>query len=104
MLCASHDGFFIGKVIPLITFNHSGCHKRTQIQDMKSYITAAALLVMSLPAVAKTGSDPAMDKFIDDLMGRMTLKERIGQLNLGVQNLSVSIKTPSHCRVLSSIY
>ena len=52
-------------------------------QDMKSYITAAALLVMSLPAVAKTGSDPAMDKFIDDLMGRMTLKERIGQLNLG---------------------
>ena len=39
-------------------------------QDMKSYITAAALLVMSLPAVAKTGSDPAMDKFIDDLMGR----------------------------------
>ncbi len=50
---------------------------------MKSYITAAALLVMSLPAVAKTGSDPAMDKFIDDLMGRMTLKERIGQLNLG---------------------
>ena len=50
---------------------------------MKSYITAAALLVMSIPAVAKTGSDPAMDKFIDDLMGRMTLKERIGQLNLG---------------------
>ena len=26
--------------------------------------------------------DPAMDRFIDDLMGRMTLQEKIGQLNL----------------------
>lgn len=50
---------------------------------MKSYIVATALLCMTLPSVARQGVDPEMDKFIDDLMGRMTLKERIGQLNLG---------------------
>ncbi len=50
---------------------------------MKRNLTAAALSVAALLAVAKPGTDPQMDKFIDDLMGRMTLKERIGQLNLG---------------------
>jgi len=53
------------------------------INYMKRYIAAAALLCLALPSMAKVGADPAMDKFIDDLMSRMTLKERIGQLNLG---------------------
>lgn len=30
----------------------------------------------------KSGGDAEMDKFIDDLMGKMTLEEKIGQLNL----------------------
>lgn len=44
---------------------------------------AAALAVIALAATAKKGTDPAMDKTVDELMNRMTLKERIGQLNLG---------------------
>ncbi|WP_313608013.1 hypothetical protein, partial [Dysgonomonas sp.] len=28
------------------------------------------------------GKDPKMDKFINDLMSKMTLEEKIGQLNL----------------------
>lgn len=50
---------------------------------MKRNVTAVALALLTLAASAKQGVDPEMDKFINDLMGRMTLKERIGQLNLG---------------------
>ena len=50
---------------------------------MKRNITAAAIALLALSSWAKQGVDPEMDRFIDDLMGRMTLKERIGQLNLG---------------------
>ena len=41
------------------------------------------LLVASLllPAVARPATDPAVEKRIDELMARMTLEEKIGQLN-----------------------
>ncbi len=48
---------------------------------MKKAIFSAALGLLSLSATAQ---DAAMDKFIDDLMSRMTLEEKIGQLNLQV--------------------
>lgn len=46
-------------------------------------ILAAACAALVGTASAKRGDDPKMDKCIDNLMSRMTLKERIGQLNLG---------------------
>ena len=44
---------------------------------MKKYLIIAALAVM---AACAPKSD--MDKYIDDLMSRMTLEQKIGQLNL----------------------
>jgi len=35
-----------------------------------------------IPAYAQKGSDPKMNQFITNLMGKMTLDEKIGQLNL----------------------
>lgn len=48
-------------------------------------ITAAALLSASTASAAiprTTAEKAAMDEFVNDLMGRMTLEEKLGQLNL----------------------
>ena len=45
------------------------------------------LLTLALGACAlnaSASSDPAMDRYIDDLMSKMTLREKLGQLNLPV--------------------
>ena len=44
----------------------------------------SALLVMACGLVASASNDAKMDKFIDNLMSKMTLQEKIGQLNLPV--------------------
>lgn len=47
--------------------------------------TLAFAAVAALPATMQAQSgDTRMDKFIDDLMGKMTLEEKLGQLNLPV--------------------
>jgi beta-glucosidase len=48
-------------------------------------ITALLLLFVSMQATAQTktvAADQPMNKFIADLMKKMTLEEKIGQLNL----------------------
>lgn len=40
------------------------------------------VLMLGCLYAQRPGSDPKMSAFIDDLMGRMTLEEKIGQLNL----------------------
>ena len=48
-------------------------------------LIASAIALTSFAATAANNSDKAkMDKFIDDLMGKMTLQEKLGQLNLPV--------------------
>ena len=48
-------------------------------------LIASAIALTSFVATAANNSDKAkMDKFIDDLMGKMTLQEKLGQLNLPV--------------------
>ena len=47
----------------------------------KILTTAAALLLTG----AVSAQNQEMDKFVDGLMSRMTLHEKIGQLNLQVQ-------------------
>ena len=42
------------------------------------------LLIPVIPACSQTGSDPKMNQFIINLMKKMTLDEKIGQLNLSV--------------------
>ena len=44
----------------------------------------SALLMVACIMVANASSDAKMDQFIDNLMARMTLQEKIGQLNLPV--------------------
>ncbi len=39
-------------------------------------------IMQCTPYAARKGSDPKMDQFITDLVGKMTLDEKIGQLNL----------------------
>ncbi len=49
---------------------------------MKKLLTAISVCVVSLTLHAQQANDPAMDTFIDRLMGQMTLEEKIGQMNL----------------------
>lgn len=51
------------------------------MKALRKVLTLAAACVLTCPAVAQ---DAEMDKFVSDLMSRMTLKEKIGQLNLQV--------------------
>lgn len=49
----------------------------------KLLLLAAILFVaISLPKTSFSQTDPKMDKFITDLMSKMTLEEKLGQLNL----------------------
>ena len=48
---------------------------------------AAALLGSSAQATASNADDAKMNAFIDDLMQKMTVEERIGQLNLSVTGI-----------------
>ncbi|MEC3905717.1 beta-glucosidase BglX [Tamlana sp. 2201CG12-4] len=49
------------------------------------------IIILLLIGVSVAAQNPEMDKFIDDLMGKMTLEEKLGQLNLasGAGNLPV---------------
>ena len=52
---------------------------------MKNFKSILAALVLLCGAMTAQAVDQAkMDRFIDDLMGKMTLQEKIGQLNLPV--------------------
>ena len=51
---------------------------------MKKLILIAAACMALFSCSEKKGSDAEMNRFIDDLMSRMTLEEKIGQLNLPV--------------------
>ena len=51
------------------------------MKAIRNTIMALAAGMMTVPAAAQTDG---MDKFVDDLMSRMTLQEKIGQINLQV--------------------
>lgn len=51
---------------------------------MKKIIVFAAAAALLCGCSASDGNNAGMDRFIDDLMGKMTLEEKIGQLNLPV--------------------
>lgn len=51
---------------------------------MKKLILIAAACMALFSCSEKKGSDAEMNRFIDELMSRMTLEEKIGQLNLPV--------------------
>lgn len=51
---------------------------------MKKLLLIAAAFIVMCSCSEKKGSDAQMDRFIDELMGRMTLEEKIGQMNLPV--------------------
>lgn len=46
------------------------------------FIAFACCTMLGLSAQQKTTADPKMDKFINNLMSKMTIQEKIGQLNL----------------------
>lgn len=48
----------------------------------KVFLGICCLLTLGLSAQNKAPRDPQMDRFIDDLMSKMTVEEKIGQLNL----------------------
>ena len=48
---------------------------------MRKIWVATAIILCCLTGCTKN-SDNKMDQFVDDLMKKMTLKEKIGQLNL----------------------
>ena len=53
----------------------------------------SALLMVACIMVANASSDAKMDQFIDNLMARMTLQEKIGQLNLPVTGDIITVTT-----------
>ena len=48
------------------------------------FVSAFALTTGLASVAGPAANDAKMDKFIDDLMGKMTIEEKIGQLNLPV--------------------
>ena len=58
-----------------------------------SQFVKAGALILSMAGCSSPnsgGKDAEMDRFISDLMGRMTLQEKLGQLNLPAGNDLVS--------------
>jgi len=51
------------------------------MRSLAIFISLCAVIHF-IPAYAQKGSDPKMNQFITNLMGKMTLDEKIGQLNL----------------------
>ena len=49
-----------------------------------TFIRAALTAMLCLPSVAHAQADAKMNLFVDNLMNKMTLREKIGQLNLPV--------------------
>ena len=53
---------------------------------LKNFSVAAASFALALATAScggsRSGSDAGMDAFVDDLLGKMTLEEKLGQLNL----------------------
>lgn len=52
------------------------------MKKLTGLIIAFLMPLSCLGGNADTSGDPAMDKFIDNLMSRMTLREKLGQMNL----------------------
>ena len=50
---------------------------------LNKLVLASAFLLKSAPTTLAS-NDAKLDKFIDDLMGMMTVQEKIGQLNVPV--------------------
>ena len=61
---------------------------------LTAVITASAFTAMAAPQADKD----KMDQFIDNLMGKMTLQEKIGQLNLPVSGEIVTGQAKSSGR------
>jgi beta-glucosidase len=57
---------------------------------MKPLRLLAFLLLAACSSPSPSGKDPKMNNFISDLMGKMTLEEKIGQLNLPVAGWAVT--------------
>ena len=49
-----------------------------------TFVCAALAAMLLLPTAAHAQADAKMNSFIDNLMSKMTLREKIGQLNLPV--------------------
>lgn len=56
------------------------------------HLISSLLLATACFGAAAAGTDPKMDAFIDDLMGKMTLEEKLGQLNLPVSGILTGSK------------
>ena len=57
---------------------------------MKRVYTLAVLAILALACTPKNTADPQMDRFVSSLMSKMTLEEKIGQLNLPVAGAIVT--------------
>ena len=57
---------------------------------MKKTLSLAVLALLALACTNKPASDKQMDRFVSDLMSKMTLEEKIGQLNLPVAGTIVT--------------
>jgi beta-glucosidase len=50
---------------------------------MKHLILTASAVLLTISGIVAQSNDAKMDRFINDLMSKMTLEEKLGQLNLG---------------------
>ena len=57
---------------------------------MKKLFFFAATALLALACTSKSASDPKMDRFVSSLLAKMTLEEKIGQLNLPVAGAIVT--------------
>ena len=71
---------------PLIRFYHT----LMKIRKFLALASLALLPLCSMQAKTHAADEGKMNQFIDDLMAKMTLQEKIGQLNLSITGTIVT--------------
>ena len=64
----------------------------------KTLFALLGIVLFGAACTVEKSADPEMDRFIDELMSRMTLEEKIGQLNLPSAGDITTGQSEQRCR------
>ena len=65
---------------------------------MKKIMLMKAFILLTIVSMAQNAKDAKMHQFVNSLMSKMTLEEKLGQLNLPASSDFVTGAVSSYCR------